>query len=82
MNSGLRFWNLMFQFFSIHFFSYEYCPHKACIFVWEWSVEVRYENYLPPFRWKGECLEQKVFGYPLAMQINITTDLFFEKTRI
>ena len=34
------------------------------------------------FAEKASALNKKVFGYPLAMQINITTDLFFEKTRI
>ena len=54
INKYNKFWSKllkkrMLQFFSIHFFLYEYCLHIACIFVWDWSVGVRYENYLPPF---------------------------------
>ena len=44
----------MFQSFSIHLFLYEYYLYKASIFFWDWSVVVRYENYLPPFCWKNK----------------------------
>ena len=53
-------------------------------FVWEWSFEVRYENYFPHFAEKVSVkrLEWKVFGYPLAMQISNTVDLNFVKNEI
>ena len=88
INEYNQFWPKILKkgYFSLFnpFLSYKYCFYKWWIFVWEWSVDVRYENYFPPFAEKVSVkrLEWKVFGYPLAMQISNTVDLNFVKNEI